>query len=163
MHEVLYEAAFKPDMGMFILGTMLCLIPAMPAIIKKSCLDRAVEVNLGPVKIFCAAAFLCVALMAAVVGWGQAQQYRKTVHAYKNGAYETVEGTVENFKPYVRGEDESFEIEGVRFAYNDYDLQPGYNTVREKGGVITGNGQRLRVNYVPYGEDNLIMRIEQLP
>ena len=93
--------------------------------------------------------------------------HNKVIDAYRRGEYQTVEGYVENFDPMPYGGkmDESFEINGVKFAYSDYNTQPGYNNAKSHGGVITGNGQHLKIGYVYLDEayGNVIVYIEEIP
>ena len=94
--------------------------------------------------------------------------YTKVVGAYRCGEYEVVEGYVENFDPmpYEGHSNESFEINGVYFSYSDYAIQQGYHNAKSHGGVISGDGQYLKIGYVqPYPfsrNDNVIVYIEEL-
>ena len=93
--------------------------------------------------------------------------YTKTVGAYYSGEYQTVEGYVENFHPMPSDgkSKETFDINGVEFAYSDYNIHPGYNKSQYHGGVITGNGQHLKIKYVFFNETygNIILYIEEIP
>ena len=90
---------------------------------------------------------------------------QKVIALYRAGDYQTVEGAVENYNPkgfWDRG-DESFSVDGILFSYCSDDMQPGYMRNHSHGGVITGNGQRLKIGYVyddHYG--NVIVSIEEL-
>ena len=107
-----------------------------------------------------------VTLLSAVVLIAQFNMYNETVGAYNRGEYQTVEGYVENFDPmpYEGHTDESFEINGIKFSYSDYNIHPGYNNTKSHGGVIKENGQHLKIGYVylndTYG--NIIVYIEQI-
>lgn len=90
-------------------------------------------------------------------------QYNCVVIQYKKGNYMEVEGTVENFsrRPKSGHQRESFTLNGVVFAY-DPSATWGYCQPRENGGVIAGNGQHLRIRYIPYyNGDNVIVYIER--
>ena len=97
---------------------------------------------------------------------GQLDMYRGVIVPYARGEYEVVEGPVENFVPMpdVGHADESFDIDGVHFAYSDNNVTVGYRNTRVRGGVVRGNGQYLRVGYVYYNESygNIIVYIEEL-
>ena len=97
---------------------------------------------------------------------GQLDMYRRVIVPYARGEYEVVEGPVENFVPMpsVGHADETFDIDGVHFAYSDNNVTVGYRNTRVKGGVVRGNGQYLRVGYVYYNESygNIIVYIEEL-
>jgi hypothetical protein len=58
---------------------------------------------------------------------------------------------------------ESFTLDKVPFRYGMTDCF-GYQTVKFNGGVITGNGQHLRIAYTNYSYlGNVIVCIEELP
>lgn len=84
-------------------------------------------------------------------------------HAYKQGEYQIVEGYVENFvpMPYTGHSHESFEVNGVSFSYSDYSVQSGHHNAKSHGGVITGDGQHLKIGYIHYNETygNIIVYI----
>lgn len=90
----------------------------------------------------------------------------------ENNQYKWVEGYVENFDPMpVNGKGyESFDIDGVFFKYADAISVQGYNNGRVEGGVITGDGQHLRIGYYTAEEyddtlgeyGNVILYIEEI-
>ena len=95
----------------------------------------------------------------------QIMMYNDTVGAYKRGNYEIVEGYVENFHPMPKeGHDsERFSINGIWFKYSS-PASLGYHKPRFEGGVITGDGQHLRIGYTNHRWlGNVIVYIEQLP
>ena len=72
------------------------------------------------------------------------------------------EGYVTNFQEFSATEKmpESFEIDGVYFEYSKQDKTNGYHNIAEKGGVITHDGQYLKIKYVTNGKDgNIILAI----
>lgn len=79
-----------------------------------------------------------------------------------------VEGYVENFHPmpYEGHDTEYFEINGVHFEYSDYTITNGYHKSASHGGVVTQNGQHLKVKYVveKFGEgnENVILYIAEI-
>ena len=129
-------------------------VPHTPDIRRTEGIVRLVKVT--------AALFLGVAVLAGI---GQITTGNALVEHYKNGEYETVEGVVEEFDPMpAEGHKlESFVIGGVRFEYSDYRDQPGYHRTKSHQGVITGNGQRLRIRYTwTQSHGNVILYIEEL-
>ena len=106
------------------------------------------------------------AVAALIVFLFQGHMYFKTVGAYQRGQYEVVEGYVENFDPMPYGghTNESFEINDVYFEYSDYNVTSGYRNTKSHGGVITGDGQYLKIGYVYYNSTygNIIVYIEEL-
>lgn len=86
----------------------------------------------------------------------------------KNGEVCEVTGYVEKLHtmPYEGKDYDHFEINGVYFEYSDYEFTNGYNKTASHGGVITENGQFLKIKYIP-SEDtlykqNIILYIEEL-
>ena len=111
---------------------------------------------------------LFVGVIVSIMLISQVCEYPKVVGAYDRGEYEIVEGYVENFDPMPQngGSYESFEIDGVYFYYSDHLIQYGYNNAKCRGGVITGDGQYLKIGYVntySNGERrNIIVYIEEV-
>ena len=145
---------------------MMVFIAFFPIIWKKGWENKYTVVSYKAVKIFCACGFCFVLILTIVISLFQVHMYKETVGAYESGNYEIVEGYVENFiaMPYEGHSDESFEINGVKFSYSDYSVQPGYNNTMSHGGVITGDGQHLKIGYIYYNNTygNIIVYIEQL-
>ncbi len=79
-----------------------------------------------------------------------------------------VEGYVENFHPmpYEGHDSERFEINDVYFEYSDFTIMNGYHNSSTHGGVITHDGQHLKIKYivVEYNgiEENIILYIAEL-
>lgn len=79
-----------------------------------------------------------------------------------------IEGYVENFHPmpYEGHDTEHFEINGVFFEYSDYTVTNGYHKAASHGGVVTRNGQHLKIKYVveklEQGEENVILYIAEI-
>ena len=77
-----------------------------------------------------------------------------------------VEGEVNNFvtESTLSGHcSESFEIADVFFCYYNTENY-GYSTFLSDGGVVIGNGQKLRITYCedPLTKDIVICRIEEM-
>lgn len=91
-------------------------------------------------------------------------KYVTTVVAYKSGHYVEIEGVVQEYSSNLggaRGPVESFTLDGVGFVCSD-DMTWGYRPSRKNGGVIAGNGQHLRIRYIPNTQRNKIVYIEQM-
>jgi hypothetical protein len=43
---------------------------------------------------------------------------------------------------------EDFEIDGIYFEYTDNEIMNGYNTTSSHGGVVTQDGQYLKIKYI---------------
>lgn len=71
-----------------------------------------------------------------------------------------IEGTIENFVSGANGA-ESFTVSGVSFSYPFPNNLVGYDTPkRERGSVITGEGQYVRLTYYRRSGINIIIKIE---
>lgn len=110
------------------------------------------------VGVFCFLLFVCILIT-------HIDDYREKKSKLINGDVFVTEGYVEQYHPMpFEGHDtEHFEINGVYFEYSNFALYNGYNRPACYGGVITENGQHLRITYVvnTTGE-NSILRIEEM-
>ncbi len=79
-------------------------------------------------------------------------------------SFNMVEGYVENFLPSdsLKRNDESFEINGVRFRYSETDDFYGYSKIASNGGIINSNGEYYKLSYYIKRDNNIIIRIEGL-
>ena len=164
MNNILFEAAFHLDIMFLIPVFMIIFILLFPKIWKNSWKDKYTIISYKIVKIFCGCAAAYIFVITLILAFSTVSSYKTTVVAYEKGEYEVVEGYVENFvpMPYDGHSVESFEINGVSFSYSDYHIGFGYNKTKSHGGVITGNGQHLKIGYVADGETNIIVYIEKI-
>jgi hypothetical protein len=88
-------------------------------------------------------------LWTAVAAVGTGGAYLRARAARSAGAFQTVEGEVEDFvpQPYSGHAYESFRVAGVPFRYSDYVVTAGYHQTRSHGGVIEP-GLRVRIGYL---------------
>lgn len=91
--------------------------------------------------------------------------YKQYINIINSKTFESISGSVNNFKPadlYGKGE-ESFDINGTKFSYSQYENHIGYHTVSTKGGIIKGNDQILTIDYIydKYLDKNIILQISQ--
>ncbi len=162
---VLYEFGFKFDFVFLVPVIMLIFITFFPLIWRKFSMNYRNQMNMELVKIFCGCAASFVTIISIIVTISMIYQYKNISDKYNNGDYLTVDGLVENFvpMPYSGHSDETFDINGVNFAYSDFDLsQTGYNISKSHGGVITGNGQHLYIRYIINDGTNCILYIKQV-
>jgi hypothetical protein len=83
--------------------------------------------------------------------------FARLLSALHGGRCEVVEGEVTEFHPMPRGghDQETFVVDGRRFAYSDFIMTPGFRHARSRGGPI-GPGLRVRIHHL--GND--IARLE---
>ena len=99
---------------------------------------------------------------------GQYKEYDLLKEAYKTNSCLYVEGVIYDFRghPDTAQWYEEFWVDGVFFSYTPYEQTQGYYHPRGKKGVLTGNGQKVKIGYVPIEVarevKNKIVYIEQL-
>ena len=107
--------------------------------------------------------FLSVACFLFVVSY--IKEYRDYKTKLDNDDVFVVEGYVTNFERFsvIEKTPEHFEINGVYFAYSERDDTNGYHSIVGHGGVVTHNGQHLKIKYVTneWGE-NVILAIYEI-
>jgi hypothetical protein len=83
--------------------------------------------------------------------------YRQAIGAMRDNSAKIVEGPVTKFHPmpYSGHADESFDIQGVKFSFSDYDVRAGFNNTASHGGPIR-EGLRVRIWYL----DGEILRLD---
>lgn len=84
-------------------------------------------------------------------------------HNYNNNNYDIVVGEVTKFNAggSATNKVESFYIEDIKFEYSKSDSY-GYHKTKNDGGVIIGDGQKLRIGYIKSKTQNIIVSIEQI-
>lgn len=96
--------------------------------------------------------------MIVLMIWNYIVGYIDIILAYKHGEYCEVEGVVMDFEAFRMHE--SFTVNGVRFE-DGSELTWGYT--RSFGdSVITGNGQHLRIRFIPLESRNIMVYIEEI-
>ncbi len=84
-------------------------------------------------------------------------EYKNVYLPYKNNTFQTIEGEILAYE--TDSVVEKFEISGIKFEYSDRDMMLGYNQIKENGGVILGDGQKVRIDYIRYNGRNIIVSI----
>lgn len=164
MNRVLYEAQLHYGYTLLLLPLFMVWIPIFAYLCKKDCEKKGFVIN----KKVYYALFMWMELFLLAIGViaavSQIKMYQAVVGAYKSGDYRMIEGYVENFVPYSRSpyHPESFELAGVQFEYSLPVVMPGYHDAPPQGDIIKRNGQHLRIGYVNYQDDNIIVYIENL-
>lgn len=162
MSNILYEAAFEWH-GMYYGAGIVCVIALIffcYHMKKRFELDAKMQVAWFFSGLIAAVAFVAQIIMGA----SAVKDYQQIVVAYQKGQYETVTGEVKNFTtmtPEGKGQ-EAFDIDGVHFSYSDSIVQQGYHNSKPFGGVIQGEGQKLKIGYVEKNGENTIVYIEEI-
>lgn len=84
------------------------------------------------------------------------------IDTYQKGNALTVEGEIENFHPMPEDlhDTESFTVDGVEFYYGSHNQEYFYSKCAFEGGYIKHNGQKVKLWYVVYNEENYIVRVD---
>ncbi|HEY1933364.1 MAG TPA: hypothetical protein VGG99_15230 [Acetobacteraceae bacterium] len=108
-------------------------------------------------RIFSLCIFVFAMLWTALASTVAFTQYWFAASELTAGRYSVVEGPVTHFVPMPYGghADESFVVEGHRFAYSDYVMTPGFHNSASHGGPIR-EGLYVRIAYV----GNTILRVQ---
>lgn len=162
--KVLYEASFSFQPVWLIILALLIIMPFVTIGCVKAVRQKKTLFSITRL-VFSIIGTVVILIVTAIVLPDQIKMYNHTVGAFKRGDYNAVEGFVENFHPMPKeGHDsESFSINGIPFEYG-YTISFGYHKVKSDGGVITGNGQHLRIGYTCYNWlGNVIVYIEEIP
>ena len=165
MGNVLYEVTYRIDRGtiipfVMVIGLLCFLVGEIRTIRRKKAI-KGHKLNL----FICSFGLVVTLLVCGIEITSQMDMYQNIVAAYEEGRYATVEGYVEDFTPMpAEGHaHETFQINGILFDYSDNTALQGYNKTKVYGGVISGNGQHLKVRYIYYEpwDCNVIVYIEE--
>lgn len=164
MEQVLYELHINYIDGLFL------LIPLALSIVffliggqmKNNTEYQLWKRRLGGL-VFQITALLMLAVFLFVMG-SSILLYAACRRLWKNGEVSEVTGYVENYHPMpASGHDmESFEIDGVSFSYSNFVLQTGYHCAASWGGVVTHDGQYLKIQYIEVESEKIIVYIAEL-
>ena len=107
---------------------------------------------------FLISVFVCVSFFSTNM------DYINIYEQYACGQSEVVEGMVEEFHPMPETlhDSEHFEVAGVKFNYGADNSKCFYSRCKKDGGIFVGNGQKVKIWYVPYDGHNYIMRVDLL-
>lgn len=157
MYTTIYEA--KPNYGIspiFIIFTIICLIIVRSLI-------KSFKTEELPARIFfvlCITTMLIV-FMSTIYGYFDSKilVYGK----YVNGSYSTIVGKIKNYEPNTDGSQlpDRFDVEDNNFFVPGFTTIWGYPLRQRDGGVLK-NGLNVRVCYIKYKFENVIMKLEIL-
>ncbi len=86
--------------------------------------------------------------------------YNEEILEYKRGKYSEVEGFVED---YTDSKTHTFTVNGVEFEVSAFVQTWGYTYAKSDNNVITGDGQHLKIRYMPHSSgSNTIVYIEEI-
>lgn len=165
--EILYEVSYQFDFLQLMPIVLLIFGILLPKNIIKSYETHGEKINKAFVKFFSLTFSIIASVFVVITVILEIVSYNKIIVAYRSGNYNIVEGYVENYSPmpYEGHSDEYFTINNIKFSYSDYEITQGYHNAASHGGVITHNGQHLKLRYITMGlsNQNIIVYIEELP
>ena len=106
-------------------------------------------------------------IFALIWGWSSfsdigesVSEYREVILGYKEGNYREVEGIVEDYTEHKNND--TFTVNEIEFEVSGIVSTWGY-TFRRNENVITGDGQHLKIRYIPNSSgSNCIVYIEEI-
>ena len=107
---------------------------------------KDVQYKIG-ILVFLVVSFL-FSLMYNVLGF---RTYEKIEQRFEDDNFRTVVGVVSEYLPRIpeeKGSMETFLIDSVAFSFSDNMKTEGYNTTCNEGGLVCGNGQQLKIEYI---------------
>ena len=158
---VLYELSFP--IYIFIFPVILVLVfLVLPKLLSRLKINEKNGADIEKIQYFgCIIAltmivFLCITTV---------KDYYYIEDQYSKKNYFEIVGYVENFSPLndAKNQQEKFSIGEVTFSYGFAGKMNfvGYQKIRGHGGIVEGNGQYLKIRYIPYHDTNIIVFIEQ--
>jgi hypothetical protein len=88
-------------------------------------------------------------------------EYKNFRNILESNSFKIVEGQVEQFDPMPHSghKDESFLVDGIKFAYSDYWVTNAFNNTKSHGGPINENSY-VKISYASGSNKNYILRLE---
>ncbi len=171
MNKILYEASYigSPkslfDQLSSVITTIVLLILVLFMIKKARKEKETYSSNAGKEYFLYRFKYIFLSIFALILGLsgfvevcGTISTYNEVILGYKRGEYREVEGIVEDYPP-SGAKVQTFTVNGVEFQISEHRVTWGYTYWHGKN-VITGNGQHLRIRYIP--GSNSIVYIEEL-
>ena len=164
MEQVLYELHINYIDGLFLLIPLALSIAffLIGRQMKNNTVHQPWKRRLGGV-VFQITALVMLVVFVFVMG-SSILMYAACRRLWKSGEVSEVTGYVENYHPMpATGHDmESFEIDGVSFSYSNFVIQTGYHCAASWGGVVTHDGQHLKIQYIEVESEKIIVYFAEL-
>lgn len=162
MSRVLYEASYiGSPKGFFIIaivviGLILGLISLIYEIKREYRMNKTEESFTHKVNyIFASICAVFWVIFTLIMFTGTILGYSRVILRYKRGNYREVEGIVED---YSGSKVYTFKVNGVEFEISGHNATWGYSYWQGEN-VITGDGQQLKIRYIP---PDTIVYIEEI-
>ena len=158
MYKVIYEA--KPFYGVNPAFVILCVITVLITLILIA-LWRKFDIGSRFFFLFILIFFIFIISCQA---YTSIDAKRKVYDAYVAGECLKVQGVISDYTLAEEGQPnlpDSFYVDGVEFSVPGFVSAWGYPLNRVNGGILE-DGMCVRICYIPYKFENVIMKIEQL-
>ena len=159
-YEVIFDLSYVSKIPYFSAAGVFAGLFIVAISILASCVGRTVHTSLWKpiVALVFSLAFLYFSIQLTI---STSKMIHTVYDSYETGKVQIVEGQVQEcdtvyFYKNGRG---SFAVDDIQFDYGHTTGLPGY---RGKDNLIHSNGQQVKIHYVPYSNENLIVKIEVL-
>ena len=158
MYKLIYESA--PSYGVAIPFAIFCIITCLIFLLL-IVLWRKFDIGSRLLISFILIFFIFIILCQIYTSF---DAKRKVYDAYIAGEYLMVHGIISDYTLAEEGQPnlpDSFYVDGVEFSVPGFVSAWGYPLNRVNGGILE-DGMCVRICYIPYKFENVIMKIEQL-
>lgn len=176
MNKILYEASYIGNSKSFYssvvsviesIGILIVIIVIIYTLKKERDVEEEYRGNKDKEYFLYVFKYIFLSIFALIWGLGTLLElggsilgYDEVILGYKRGKYREVEGFVED---YTDAKTHTFTVGGVEFTVSAYISTWGYTYWKSDQNVITGDGQHLRIRYIPRSSgSNTIVYIEEI-
>lgn len=155
-----FESAVNPSVDMFLphIGFLLFIIAFYKFSPLFTVISDALRVKKQKLLLALVVLFL-ISFFFGVLNFLKMSTYQQLIEQEQ---WLVVKGCIENYQTNkVNSTEESFEIGGVRFEYNDFVTPRYFFANRKSSDNFIRNGQCIQVYYFPDNAKNYIVKIEQ--
>ncbi len=113
------------------------------------------------VRAFLAVVAMVMVLIIVSTAWTAIHSFQHVYIKYTRGEYATVEGIISDYEAITDGSQmpDSFMVKGINFIAPGFTTIWGYPLRRADGGVLK-DGMKVKIHYIHYKFENVIMRLE---
>ncbi len=157
-YQIIYEA--KQSYGGL---SPILIIPIIIAIVIAIGTIKAWKSGALSMKIIFSILSIIMLLVFFSITWNELNSRIKVYDPYKKGEYQIVEGKIEKYLPNTDRTQlpDRFEVNDVDFVVPGFNTKWGYPLRQIEGGVLK-EGLTVRIQYIHYKFENVIMKLELL-
>tara|TARA_R110002060_G_scaffold76136_1_gene86280 strand:- start:38 stop:520 length:483 start_codon:yes stop_codon:yes gene_type:complete len=157
---IYFESLIEPSIDMFIphLGLLIFIIAFYKLSPLFEVISDTLKVKKQKVLLSLLSLFFLV-LFVGILSFIKLSSYESVIESNK---LLSVKGCIENYQSdLVNSREESFEIEKVKFKYNNYATSKYFFANRKYGDNFIKDNQCINVYYIPENSQNHIVKIER--